>query len=425
MGVGTWGRAALGVSVALGGLVIGAAPAPAAATAGVTIGDNFFQAKTTTVAAGTTVTWDDTGANPHTVTADDGSFDSSPGGTPTLANGQSFSTTFSTPGSYPYHCRIHGAAGGVGMSGTIVVTSTAQKPVTRIAGADRIATAVAASVDSFPSQGSAGAAVLATASDFPDALAGTPLAVAKHGPLLVTGSSALDSRVGTELQRVLPAGHTVYVLGGSSALNPSIDADLQGRGYHVVRYQGTNRFQTAVAIASGLGDPTNILEATGFSAADALSGGAAAGIAHAAILLTSGSTQSPDTATYLSAHSMDARVALGGPAAAADPAATPIVGADRYETSTLVARHFFSGPAAIAVASGQAASFADGLSGGADIASRGGPLLLVQATAPLPASVGTYLHDVRASVASGRAFGGPAVVGDDVIAAVDQQISAP
>ena len=78
-----------------------------------------------------------------------------------------------------------------------------------------------------------------------------------------------------------------------------------------------------------------------------------------------------------------------------------------------------------AVASGLAGSFADGLSGGADIATRGGPLLLVQTNAPLPPSVATYLHDVRASVASGKAFGGPAVVGDDVIAVVDQQISAP
>jgi len=52
MGVGTWCRAAMGASVTLGGLILGAAPAHAASAAGVTIGDKFFQAKTVTVAPG-------------------------------------------------------------------------------------------------------------------------------------------------------------------------------------------------------------------------------------------------------------------------------------------------------------------------------------------------------------------------------------
>ena len=422
-----WVPVVLGAVMATSGMLPVTSSPAGAATAGVTIGDNFFQAPTLNIPTGTTVTWTDTGVHPHTVTADDGSFDSSPGGTPTLANGQTYSTTFNTPGTYAYHCQIHGAPGGVGMSGTIVVAASgSQKPVTRVAGGDRIGTAIAASVDSFPAAGSAGAAVLATAADYPDALAGTPLAVTKHGPLLVTTPTGIDSRVGTELQRVLPAGHTVFVLGGSAAINPAVDASLQSMGYQVVRYQGSNRYQTAVAVAhSGLADPATVLEATGTSAADALSGGAAAAVSHAAILLTNGSTQADDTATYLAAHSVDTRFALGGPAAAADPAATAIIGTDRYDTSNLVARRFFSAPPAVGVASGLGGSFADGLSGGADSAERGGPLLLVQTTAPLPASVATYLHDVRAFVKAAEAFGGTAVVGDDVLAAVGQQISAP
>ena len=51
-----------------------------------------------------------------------------------------------------------------------------------------------------------------------------------------------------------------------------------------------------------------------------------------------------------------------GPAAAADPAAQPLVGPDRYATSIVVARELFPSPSIVAVASGEA--FPDALSGG-------------------------------------------------------------
>ncbi|MGH2618669.1 MAG: plastocyanin/azurin family copper-binding protein, partial [Thermomicrobiales bacterium] len=69
-----------------------------------------------TVPAGTTVVWINDEAAKHTATADDDQFDS---GDQSL--GVSYSYTFSEPGSYPYFCRYHGDAGGVGMAGSIVV----------------------------------------------------------------------------------------------------------------------------------------------------------------------------------------------------------------------------------------------------------------------------------------------------------------
>jgi len=64
------------------------------------------------VAAGTTVTWTNSDSATHTVTADDGSFDSGD-----LANGATFSFTFDTAGTFTYHCNIH-----PNMTATIVVT---------------------------------------------------------------------------------------------------------------------------------------------------------------------------------------------------------------------------------------------------------------------------------------------------------------
>jgi plastocyanin len=39
-----------------------------------------------------------------------------------MTRGQTFSFTFSRPGTFPYHCRVHGAAGGQGMAGSVTVT---------------------------------------------------------------------------------------------------------------------------------------------------------------------------------------------------------------------------------------------------------------------------------------------------------------
>jgi plastocyanin len=80
--------------------------------------DDVFQPETVRVSSGTTVTWTHRGKSPHSITADDGSFDSG-----RLDPGDSFSFTFEDTGAYPYHCIYHGAAGGRGMAGVALVDS--------------------------------------------------------------------------------------------------------------------------------------------------------------------------------------------------------------------------------------------------------------------------------------------------------------
>jgi plastocyanin len=69
-----------------------------------------------TIAAGTTVEWENEDAMAHTVTADNGSFDSG-----RMNKGDHFRFTFTAPGTYPYYCIYHGGPGGVGQSGQIIV----------------------------------------------------------------------------------------------------------------------------------------------------------------------------------------------------------------------------------------------------------------------------------------------------------------
>jgi plastocyanin len=115
--------ASLASSVGLAG-----AGAPAqAADASVTIVDFAFNPSTTTVTVGSTVHWTHTGMAPHTVTADNGFFDSG-----RLAPGGTFDFTFPRVATYTYKCMIHPDR----MTGTItVVASTAAPAATGAAGA--------------------------------------------------------------------------------------------------------------------------------------------------------------------------------------------------------------------------------------------------------------------------------------------------
>jgi plastocyanin len=66
-----------------------------------------FTPSTLTITAGTTVTWKNATTVSHTVTSDDSkSFDSGTAN-PIAAQSGTFSFTFSTPGTFAYHCEIH------------------------------------------------------------------------------------------------------------------------------------------------------------------------------------------------------------------------------------------------------------------------------------------------------------------------------
>ncbi|MBK9180828.1 MAG: cell wall-binding repeat-containing protein [Acidimicrobiales bacterium] len=300
----------------------------------------------------------------------------------------------------------------------------------RVAGVDRIETAVKISQATFPTGGAASNVVLARAEEYPDALTGTPLAVQKNAPLLLTTTSALDPRVSAEITRVLGAGNTaktVYILGGVAAISQATEDAVRALGFQVVRLAGTDRYDTAVKIArDGLANPTRILLATGTNFPDALAAGAAAANTDTpgglgAVLLTNASVMPTVVSGYLNGRTGVTRYAIGGPASKADPTATPVVGVDRYDTSVKVALTFFSGltppfpgPRFVGLASGLA--FPDGLAGGAHIARtpRFGPLLLTDPTA-LPQVVKDYLVTRSTNLVGGFVYGGTAAVSDTVL----------
>ena len=314
--------------------------------------------------------------------------------------------------------------GGTGNDVVLTLVGQGGKTAIVLSGADRIDTAIAVSKNSFPTAQSAQAVVLARADLFPDALAGAPLAVAKGGPLELTslsGPTFIDPRTVTEIQRVLAPGKTIFVLGGTAAIADNVVAQLVGLGFQVVRFGGTDRFQTAVIIAqSGLNNPTNLFLANGINFPDALSAGPAAAKVGGAIVLTNNNLMPAFTQQYLTSRAGATLFALGGPAAGAAPQATPIVGADRYATAVMTAQRFFTNPTAVGVASGVA--FPDGLTGGAHIGKLGGPLVLTDPNS-LPGNVQTYLASIKTTLTQLFVYGGPAAVATPVVTTINQTVA--
>jgi plastocyanin len=110
----------LGAALALGLLAPGGLAVAQEADATVSMQIVSFVPTTIHVGPGGTVLWTNDSPLAHTVTADDGSFDSG-----NIDPGESFIWTFDAPGTYQYFCQPHGAAGLKGMSATIIVDEPA------------------------------------------------------------------------------------------------------------------------------------------------------------------------------------------------------------------------------------------------------------------------------------------------------------
>lgn len=94
--------------------------------------------------------------------------------------------------------------------------------VTRMAGSDRYATAVAVSAGTF----SPGPTVfVATGVNFPDVLGGGPVAGGLPGPLLLVPGTYLPSSVAGELLRLNP--DTVVILGGTSVVTDAVSVQIE------------------------------------------------------------------------------------------------------------------------------------------------------------------------------------------------------
>jgi putative cell wall-binding protein len=155
----------------------------------------------------------------------------------------------------------------------------------RWAGADRYATSRAVAANAFPN-GSAGV-FIATATNFPDALAAGAVAASFGEPILLLDGREpwLSDADVTALNALGPS--RIDIVGGTASVSSGVEADLNTGGAIVSRWAGQDRYETAERLneafynTSGTNGAqpgsTTVFLATGTNFPDALSAGPWAG----------------------------------------------------------------------------------------------------------------------------------------------------
>ena len=266
-------------------------------------------------------------------------------------------------------------------SGYITSNAIRQFPQ-RLKGSNRIETAIEIAKDGW--KNGADTVVLTRADEFPDALAGAPLAHKFNAPILLTNSKELSKDTEEAIQE-LGAEHVILLGGSKHALLPTIADRLTDLGITNERISGTNRYQTAQAIAEELGSKSGkAIVATGDKFPDALAAAPYAARNEIPILLTK-----PDqlpASTKESLKGVQNTLVTGGPNAVSEevegqlPHPVRKNGTNRYETAKAIVDYSIKygniKTDKAFVATGE--DFADALTGAALAAKEEAPLLLVK-----------------------------------------------
>jgi putative cell wall-binding protein len=206
---------------------------------------------------------------------------------------------------------------------------TAGYTVTRIGGATRFDTGQLVDTQTGQTAGNGVSgnktAIIATGDNFPDALAGGPLAWAKKFPIVLVDGQAttLNSQAAATL--TADAIKNVVILGGSNAVNPALNTAITGMGITIdQQFAGTDRTDTAAQLATyeiakyGFNNTQSILASGGGpnndKFADALSGGPLGGDPTVIVLILPDQTLGASTTAWYKsvAATMGKIITLGG-----------------------------------------------------------------------------------------------------------------
>lgn len=268
--------------------------------------------------------------------------------------------------------------------------------------------------------------VVATGANYPDALAGAPLAYELGGPILLSHPrNGLSAAARAEVAR-LGATHAL-ILGGAGVVPANVASQLAAAGVpagNISRIAGANRYDTSARIAMRLkaerggGAITTAFIATGENFPDALAASGLAARMGAPVLLVTPRGVPSQTAAALSALGVTDTLVLGGPVAVPSavsgrlPSPVRLAGADRYATAVKVAGWALDSsgagfaPGTVIVATGT--NFPDALSSGVLGAVDSATTVLVHGD--VPSATRTFLTGRAADIDTLYVIGGPGAV---------------
>lgn len=289
----------------------------------------------------------------------------------------------------------------------------------RFAGDTAEETAVQISKATFPT--GADTVILAQASQFPDALAGAPLAYKLQAPILLSPSTGLTEDVSAELQRLAPK--TIYLLGGTAALTSTIETKLRQK-YEVKRLYGYSAEGTAAAIARELGTKGRAVVASVGYFQDALVISSWAARQGVPILLTQSQELSTDTGAVLKELNVAESLVIGGTAVVGSqvmdqlPFPKRISGVTAYDTAAAVLQAYPPTTAKLLLATGE--NYPDALTGAVRAAFYGSMVVLVPTHSAIPESLATLLKFWRGRKV--ESLGGVAALPEKVVETVKMYV---
>lgn len=266
------------------------------------------------------------------------------------------------------------------------------------------------------------AVVVASGINFADALAGSYLAAVKNAPILITKGNTMDS-VKAYIKENLKEGGTVYLLGGTAAVDAAMEKGLDG--FVVKRLAGNTRYDTNLAILKEAGvEGKDIIVCTGSNFADSLS---AAAVGLPILLVKDGLL--PAQKEFLQGTT-GKKIIVGGKNAVSETvenqlknygAVERLAGDTRYQTSVMVAERFFEKPTVAVLAYAQ--NFPDGLCGGPLAYSMGAPLILTAGGKEATAKAYTE----KLGIETGLILGGSTLISDKVSNSIfnNEEANAP
>lgn len=282
----------------------------------------------------------------------------------------------------------------------------------RLSGPDRYKTAAAIAQEGWPN--GADTVVIARGGDYPDALAGTPLAHLLDAPMLLTQDNKLTESTKVELERLNP--NKVIILGSAGAITNDVKREIEGMGIEVARHGGADRFETASLIADELPKSNTAILAYGKNFPDALSIAPYAAKNGFPIYLALRDTLPEATAKAIKNY--ENVVVVGSNGVISEKALTSVsnykryAGKDRYETNADILKNLSLGNEQAYVATGK--SFPDALTGA---------VLAAKNDAPLVLSTPKSLQPVTHSYLNNTSFNRFSLLGGDDVINVEKDLT--